>query len=107
MECNFTVGQKVVCVDHMNNSQTFKLPEIKKGRTYKIRELGIQVVDGVGIFDDEVTVWLEGISRPYKTDCGVNDIGFRCSRFRPVVERKTDISCFTAMLNPSKEQVPA
>lgn len=107
MECNFTIGQKVVCVDHMNNSKTSKLPEIQKGRTYKIREIGIQEVEGVGIFDDEITLWLEGISRPYKTPSGAADIGFRCSRFRPVVERKTDISIFKAMLNPSKEQVTA
>jgi hypothetical protein len=30
---------------------------------------------------------------------------FRASRFRPVVARKTDISVFTAMLNPSIEQI--
>jgi hypothetical protein len=29
---------------------------------------------------------------------GTNEMAFRASRFRPVVERKTDISIFTAML---------
>lgn len=30
---------------------------------------------------------------------------FRADRFRPVVERKTDISIFTAMLNPVPSKV--
>lgn len=33
--------------------------------------------------------------------------GFDPDRFRPVVERKTDISIFKAMLNPSKQPVEA
>lgn len=33
--------------------------------------------------------------------------GFRAKFFRPVVERKTDISIFTAMLNPSQVTVDA
>jgi hypothetical protein len=32
--------------------------------------------------------------------------GFNASRFRPVVERKTDISIFTAMLKTQKQSEP-
>lgn len=38
--------------------------------------------------------------------CGIEP-GFNAQHFRPVVERKTDISIFTAMLNPSKVEMPA
>lgn len=33
--------------------------------------------------------------------------GYSARRFRPVVERKTDISCFKAMLNTAPETVGA
>ena len=109
MECNFTVGQKVVCIDALTNSRTIKLPELEEGGVYTIRKIGVQEIPDV--FEPELSVWLEGVTREVLSSKDLSiicdDFGFRPSRFRPVVERKTDISVFKAMLNPSKEQVPA
>jgi hypothetical protein len=92
----FRVGQKVVCVntgpmrsDRGNLLQTRRLVE---GGVYTITA----VMEAGGIFGVQV---LEA-----EPD-GATNWGFIARRFRPVVERKTDISIFTAMLNP--EQVPA
>lgn len=108
---NFHVGQKVVCVDDMANIEARKIPEIDKGRIYVIRKIGEQHVRGLG---NVLSVWLEGVHRsdvdPWFDGfqlIEIEDFGFRLSRFRPVVERKTDISCFKAMLNPKNQQVPA
>lgn len=109
MECNFTVGQKVVCIDALTNSRTIKLPELEEGGVYTIRKIGVQEIPGV--FEPELSVWLEGVAREVfsSKDLSIicDDFGFRPSRFRPVINRKTDISVFKAMLKPSKEGVPA
>lgn len=70
----FRVGQKVVCVDAMPCTTT--LVENAIYTVDRIYPLGIVVVE---------------IPAP-----GNNGFFFR--RFRPVVERKTDISIFTEML---------
>jgi len=36
---------------------------------------------------------------------GPDEIAFIAARFRPVTEKKTDISIFTRMLNPSDRKV--
>lgn len=36
-----------------------------------------------------------------------NELGYWVNRFRPIVERKTDISIFTKMLTPSDEKIGA
>lgn len=89
----FYVGQKVVCVDakprHYPNSLLIE------GEVYTIAGYAKNSLDeAVFIFEKEAT---------YPAS------GFYADRFRPVVEKKTDISIFEAMLNmqPSKldEQV--
>jgi hypothetical protein len=45
-------------------------------------------------------MWLEEIVRG-------EDVPFLVRRFRPLVERKTDISCFTEMLNNVRAKEPA
>ena len=84
----FRVGQKVVCVDASRFEQY-----LDEGRVYTITS----------------------INAPYlRVDCrsanvtgGPDDYGYDASRFRPIVERKTDISIFKAMLTPAgkKERV--
>ncbi len=109
MECNFTVGQKVVCVDAKTNRGDQYLSELKEGAVYLVRKVAVQEIPDV--FEPELSVWLEGITREVfsSEDLSIicDDFGFRPSRFRPIVERKTDISIFKAMLTPSKEQVSA
>lgn len=102
MECNFVVGQTVICVDDGDRDKT--LPEnakliadsmdgLTKGRRYTIRD----------VFFDEgwesVSVRLVEIVRPNSICGGVcYEAGYDPDRFRPVAERKTDISIFTNML---------
>lgn len=99
----FYVGQKVVCVDA--SEEAHDLPEwccpigdlsgLEEGKVYTVREYGL---DDIGL----PTVWLQEIyreSHPEAEDVG--EPGYSPRRFRPAVERKTDISLFKAMLNPS------
>lgn len=83
----FHVGQKVVCVDDDDGSSAL----IKKGRIYTISA----IVGGYLEFCERDTWSANG----YK--------GWYAWRFRPVVEPKTDISIFTAMLTPKKATEPA
>lgn len=95
--CNFRVGQKVVCVDDRPTPLGFAPPfeagnvltiiAITEGFSHHGRDFGL-------IFHEVPCV------APY-------DDGYSVKRFRPVVERKTDISIFKAMLNPSKQTLVA
>jgi hypothetical protein len=86
----FRVGQKVVCVDdrssYCNASRSCPL---KKMTVYEIVDI-CKTPDGASHLK------VPGLE-PY----------FSSRRFRPLVERKTDISIFTAMLNPSKQEIEA
>lgn len=75
----FRVGQKVVCIHPVNN----------------FRENEIYTVMGI----DAVYLHIDSLigNRPI--------VGFFSWRFRPVVERKTDISIFTKMLTLATRQV--
>jgi len=105
MECNFTVGQKVVLVRSFGAISSLRaavdgvtLPV--QGVTYTVREFDPDLSNGVLCIR-----LVELMNEPHDWD-GLEP-SFEASLFRPVVERKTDISCFKAMLNPSKEQVTA
>jgi predicted TPR repeat methyltransferase len=77
----FRIGQKVVCVDADGLVGT-----IIAGAVYEIADVeprGVRLVD-----------W----------KCGG---GFLASRFRPIVERKTDISVFTEILRKNNIGVDA
>jgi hypothetical protein len=91
----FHVGQKVVCVDD-SLSELRDLNEIlpTRGTVYTIRAI---VRRGSLCFH-----LVEITNEPYRYQDGFGEVSFKAYRFRPVVERKTDISIFTAMLTPSK-----
>jgi hypothetical protein len=106
MMCNFTVGQKVVCVDEVRSSlrelaSWFGITVPVKGGVYTIRK--------TGLYNGDPAVWLCEIVNPAVRYLNgeVMEQPFKAARFRPLVKRKTDISIFTAMLNPSKQGVPA
>ncbi|WP_105430193.1 hypothetical protein [Neorhizobium sp. T6_25] len=106
MECTFQVGQKVVCVDDRFTcgwDRIVKTPV--KGQVYTIRQLfTFKACTGPVV----TIILLDEIVNPVrKWDAGVMEAGFVPRRFRPVVERKTDISIFTALLTSQPEQVPA
>ena len=97
----FRVGQKIVCVDDTYNEHQahYVSAWIKCGDIYTVRAIlppdfcsplpGVALEEIIG---QPHPIWDE-------------ECGWRSARFRPVVERKTDISTFTAMLNPSLEDV--
>lgn len=102
-DCNFHVGQKVVCVNDEPNF--FRVPGIryldrdfplKNGKVYTIIAITEEPIDG------SKRVLLAEI--PLRSEI---DKGFCRQRFRPVVERKTDISIFQAMLTGKKVEVTA
>lgn len=85
-------GRKVVCIDNTPtigfNWTAGSQPELN--RVYTIRGVGPTVYGGLGILLDEIRLWSP------KRDC---ELPYRASRFRPVVEQRTDISMLTALLN--------
>lgn len=90
----FRVGQKVVCVDTSPGSRGYVPIELEKGRVYTVAWIS-DYPDP----DGDYGIHLVGIiSQPQP----LHNSGFKCRRFRPIVERKTDISIFTSMLKPSK-----
>lgn len=96
----FRIGQKVVCVkgfaDVARLYPFLNFPE--EGATYTVSS-----IDAVynGLRFKEVT------NPPFDVGLGPQIASFYPGRFRPVVERKTDISVFKAMLNSSDERVSA
>lgn len=99
----FHLGQKVVCVEQFDTPYFRNETVPVKGEVYTIR--GIVPVSEFPIYVNNPGVYLEEIVNPlnlYLTWTGERlaeqcwDIMF----FRPLVERKTDISIFTALLNP-------
>lgn len=97
----FQVGQKVECVDDQPHPcSPYPITEITKG--------GIYIVSWCGSveFDVGVTfVWLPGVR--LQGIHRMHDWAWYALRFRPVVERKTDISVFQRMLTPNDEKVGA
>lgn len=96
----FRVGQKVVCVAgssmHVRASEGYIYPT--NTDVYTIRGM---YRDGSG----NTQLLLQEIkNKPMETNVGTREPGFNARYFRPVVERKTDISIFTAMLNPAKKK---
>jgi hypothetical protein len=100
MTCNFRVGQKVVRV---SGNERVAAPAIypEYGKVYTIRSIN----DWGG---DVILICLNEIDNSHMVpEYGRLEPGFHYSAFRAVVERKTDISIFKAMLNPSKERADA
>lgn len=84
----FRVGQKIICINASPFAFGWPNPwavgeELTDGTIYTVL-----AVDGDAIQIME-------IKRPFRW-------GYAASRFRPIVERKTDISIFTRMLTPKK-----
>jgi hypothetical protein len=92
MKCSFVVGQQVECVDDkwfvIFNDEPTPPPMPVKGSIYTVAAI---VPGKVVIF---VTLKEMGRRRGYDAGC-----------FRPLQERKTDISIFLKMLNPAKRQL--
>lgn len=92
----FRVNQKVVCVEAFGGIE----PRLVRGRVYTIAS--VRWVEDCN--DSFLGVTLAELQTE-ETDEYYAE--FFASRFRPVVDRKTDISTFTKMLNPSLEDMRA
>ena len=94
---NFKVGQKVVCID----DDWGPAPEVhhwpKKDDVYTVRTIGVQGSNG------KVFIRLREVVNP-KSDKH-HEAEFWAGCFRPVIERKTDISVFRRLLQPNPENV--
>ena len=100
---SFHVGQKVVCVD-ARHTNADDVAELVVGAIYTIRWIGEHSGPShwCGYWAPAICVRLEEVRR--ETDWGrlAFDIPFLASRFRPIQERKTDISVFTKLLAPKE-----
>lgn len=91
----FRVGQKVVCVDAKPRLELGNLPTLlTEGQVYTIATIGTYWGGACGVTLQEITMPAMGNYR-YKS-------GWPVDRFRPAVERKTDISVFKALLKTKK-----
>lgn len=102
---SFHVGQKVICVDDSPNPHCEDvLPNRPvKGAFYTVRSLHVEphITNAYGVRLHEL------INPEFNFDGGpAYEWSFNSARFRPVVERKTDISAFTAMLDEQKASEP-
>ncbi len=90
----FRVGQKLVCVNAPTGEPFGPYRAFPKlGQTYTYR----------GCLNED-SIYLAEIQNDFGKAA---EVAFYKSRFRPAVDRKTDISLFTAMLNPSKQEIEA
>lgn len=92
MKCTFVVGQKVVCV-HSGpwDSDYPGAPELDTGAIYTVRDL--EIIDAYP--NSVYLTLLESQGGGWR---------FNATSFRPVDERKTDISIFTALLTPAGQK---
>ena len=103
MECNFVVGQRVVCINDVWTDTDVtrfwdRLPELNEIVT--IREIFSGYFDDGREWVGVRLVEIKGKQSPFH-----GEIGFAYNKFRPLHE--TDISIFTEMLAPVTEKVGA
>lgn len=103
----FRVGQKVVCVKEGLWTCEKTCPEWCSHYRPKLPQYGdILTIREISSGDDGHFIrFVELNNAGLPTLDG--EFQFSSIQFRPLVERKTDISIFTAMLNPSKQTVDA
>jgi hypothetical protein len=98
----FYVGQKVVCVDDEVQEADLK-QRIRRGEIYTVAKFYPHGSP-------------KGVTLRYRRGCpcvdlcGIirtDDTPYAAARFRPVVERPTDISIFKAMLTPKTAEIDA
>jgi hypothetical protein len=106
---SFHVGQNVTMIQtweqYLAGAVNVNLPEPDEtipefGRVYTIRAVSL-------MWGREFLRFVE-IVNPIKLFVeGLDEVVFPARNFRPVIERKTDISIFTSMLTPNRQKVDA
>jgi hypothetical protein len=95
----FYVGQKVVCIAQASNPYGEAVPQV--GSVYTIRE----VCDGQEL--GPCYRLIEIVNPPMDYSDGHRECDFTHWLFRPVIERKPDISCFVRILDKVNSKQPA
>lgn len=89
----FHVGQKVECI------KAFPEGIRQKGEVFPSKGMICTIR---AFHHREDAIYLAEIRNPLLYGGGTRECAFSSENFRPIVECKTDISIFTAMLNPSQ-----
>ena len=103
---NLRVGMKVVCVkehdpDIRREMASFGVAAPVLRHVYTIRAVR-SICGGPDVLLEEIVNPVLQYNDGLRTEQG-----FSVDRFRPVTERKTDISIFTAMLHTQRVRVPS
>jgi hypothetical protein len=110
-ECNFYVGQEVVCVnddvDVWPNSRISigGLDGLKRGQHYTVAEIFIHSLHNIPCIRVKEIV-RESIFEPNPDRPDPDQQGYFAFRFRPVQKRQTDISALEKLLRPIKAKEP-
>lgn len=90
----YTAGQRVVCIDATG------APPLELNRVYTVKAVKGPITGRWrgGIVIDCIVLHL------HEAEHDPGFCGFHASRFRPAVERETDISIFTQMLHPKVKE---
>lgn len=100
----FRVGQRVACVDDEPHGRY--TPWAHNNDMDGLRRRAIYTIRKIGFYNKSPCVWLEEISRSIPRGWEyLGEAGYHPNRFRPIVERKTDISALKALLEPVRERV--
>jgi len=99
----FRIGQKVVCVNDTWRDTLIDCPGgvPVKGGVYTVRGFCEHYPEITSIYLEEI------VNPPFKYLVGAYEPSFLAWRFRPVVERKTNISVFKEILNRTPTKQPA
>ena len=98
---SFRIGQKVVCIDALH-PRTLSQWWIELWHPYEHAVEGrVYTISNIYLLGADQMIELVELPSP-ATDFWY--AGFFADGFRPVVERKTDISIFTKMLKPKRER---
>lgn len=99
----FRIGQKITCIAVLESSDALKFIPNRPVLN------GVYTVRADALVYNEQYLLLEELHNPADdwSEIGYGEPPFWHGLFRPLVERKTDISIFTAMLTPSPVTVDA
>lgn len=100
----FRVGQKVVCIKPM--SEWTKDAHALGGFPFRPALNAVYTIRAVRLVFGHPYLYLQEIHNPQNnwSEIGFAEPPFWAGMFRPIVERKTDISIFKKMLIPSRRK---
>jgi hypothetical protein len=98
----FYVGQKVECINDKPAHPGETLNILRKHRIYTIRWHGFIAA---GHFPGQYKVRLWEIFRKKRPLDPLEDMPYLARRFRPLIERKTDIAAFESLLDSDRKNI--